>query len=94
MTAEIRPELLARFGDDPDALEWARWHVQQQIDFLDEAAALPQAGPAFAHLAGWCADFMRTTLIGVPGERGSEGAFDTRFASTRHANAAKGAGDG
>lgn len=83
--AEPRPELLARFGDDPDVLEWARWHVQQQIDFLDEAAALPQAGPAFVHLAGWCADFMRTTLIGVPGERGSTGAFDARFASARHA---------
>lgn len=91
---EIRPELLARFGDDPDALEWARWHVQTQIDWLNEAAGLPQASPAFVHLAKWCADFMRMTLIGVPGERGTTGAFGARFASTRHAHAVSGsAGD-
>ena len=78
MTA-IRPELQARFGNDPDALEWARTHVQTQIDWLNEAAALPQAGDGFVQLATWCANFMRGQFIGTPGERGTWGYFDERF---------------
>lgn len=75
--AEIRPELQARFGDDPDALEWARSHVQAQIGWLKEASELPQASPGFVHLATWCAEFLRDTLIG---NRIGYGAFDERFA--------------
>lgn len=75
--AEIRPELQARFGDDPDALEWARGHVLVQIDLLREASGLPQASPGFVHIATWCAEFLRDTLIG---NRVGYGAFDERFA--------------
>lgn len=78
--AEIRPELQARFGDDPDALEWARGHVLAQIDWLKEAAALPQSSPGFVRIATWCAEFMRDTLIG---NRLGYGAFDERFARER-----------
>ncbi len=83
MADPIRPELLARFGNDPDALEWARWHVQDKIDWLNEAAGLAAAGPEFAHIATWCAGFMRDTLIGTPGERGTTGAFDARLAGVQ-----------
>lgn len=83
MANRIRPELLARFGNDPDALEWARGHVQAQIDWLNEASRLPQAGPEFIRIATWCAGFMRDTLVGTPGERGTHGAFDARFAVSR-----------
>lgn len=75
--AEIRPELQARFGDDPEALEWARGHVQAQIDWLKEASRLPQASAGFVHIATWCAEFMRDTLIG---NRLGHGAFDERLA--------------
>lgn len=77
--AEIRPELQARFGGDPAALEWARGHVQAQIDWLREAAGLPAAGPVFVEIATWCAAFMRDTLIGTrlgPGWFGAENAAD------------------
>lgn len=77
---EIRPELQARFGSDPDALEWARGHVQERIDWLKEASALPQASPGFAHIATWCAEFMRDVFIG---NRGGYGAFDERFGRER-----------
>lgn len=76
----VRPELLARFGDDPDALEWARSIVQESIDALEEAAALPQAGPEFKRLAKWTATWMRDQLTGGPGERGCVGRFDARLA--------------
>lgn len=78
MAELLRPELAGRFGNDPDALEWARWHVQKQIDWLNEAAALPQASDGFAQIATWCAGFMRDTLIG---NRLGHGAFDERFAA-------------
>lgn len=81
--AEIRPELQARFGDDADALEWARGHVQAQIDWLKEASGLPQASPGFAHLATWCAEFMRDVFIG---NRIAYGAFDERLARERKNN--------
>ena len=74
--AEIRPELQARFGNDADALEWARSHVQAQIDFLREASKLPQAREGFIQIATWCADFIRDTLIS---NRLGYGAFDARF---------------
>jgi hypothetical protein len=77
---EIRPELQARFGDDPDALEWARSHVQTQIDWLKEASEMPQTNPGFVTIAKWCADFMHGTLIG---DRITYGAFDERFAHER-----------
>lgn len=76
----VRPELLARFGDDPDALEWARSIVQESIDALEEAAALPQAGPEFKRLAKWTVTWMRDQLTGGPGERGCVGRFDARLA--------------
>lgn len=78
--AEVRPELQARFGNDPDALEWARGHVQAQIDWLREVGGLPQASPGFMHMATWCAEFLRDTLIG---NRIGYGAFDERFAHER-----------
>lgn len=74
---EMRPELQARFGNDPDALEWARGHVQAQIDWLKEASRLPQASPGFVHIATWCAEFMRDVFIG---NRVGYGAFDERLA--------------
>jgi hypothetical protein len=76
MASRIRPELQARFGNDPDALEWARGHVQVQLDWLKEASELPQASPEFVRLAKWCADFMRDGLIG---NRLTCGAFDESF---------------
>lgn len=72
--------MLARFGDDPDALEWARSIVQESIDALEEAAALPQAGPEFKRLAKWTVTWMRDQLTGGPGERGCVGRFDARLA--------------
>lgn len=83
---EIRPELQARFGNDPDALEWARGHVQKQIDWLDEAAALPQASPEFVRLATWCAGFMRDAFMG---NRLTYGAFDAGFAAGAPEQSAK-----
>lgn len=76
----VRPELLARFGNDPDALEWARGHVQAKIDWLNEAASLPQAGAVFVEIATWCAAFMRDNLIGT---RLGPGAFGAENASSR-----------
>ena len=75
----IRPELLARFGADPDALEWARWHVQQEIDVLSAAADLPQASPGFAHTVRFTATWLRDNLIGSPG---CVGRFDARNAES------------
>lgn len=86
----VRPELQARFGNDPDALEWARGHVQGIVDWLDEAAALPQAGPEFVRVANWAASIIRDTLIGTPGERGTYGAFDARFAPAANAEVGDG----
>lgn len=80
MAERIRPELLTRFGNDPDALEWARGVVQQSIDFLEEAMALPQARDGFKQVAGWAATWMRDQFIGTPGERGCVGRFDARLA--------------
>lgn len=80
MATRIRPELLARFGNDPDALEWARGVVQESIDLLEEAAAMPKAGPEFKRLAKWTVMWMRDQLTGTPGERGSVGRFDARLA--------------
>lgn len=83
MTASIRPELFARFGNDPDALEWARWHVQQSIDVLAEAIAMPAATPEMQNVGRFALDWMRKQFIGVPGEIGQPGTvvgrFDERF---------------
>jgi hypothetical protein len=80
MADPIRPELLARFGNDPDALEWARGVVQESIDLLEGAADLPQAGPEFRRLARWTVTWMRDQFTGSPGERGCVGRFDARLA--------------
>lgn len=81
MADRIRPELLARFGNDPDALEWARGVVQESIDLLEAAVALPQAGVEFKRLAGWTVTWMRDQLTGSAGERGCVGRFDARLAA-------------
>ena len=84
MATSIRPELLARFGNDADALEWARGVVQESVDFLEEAMALPQASDGFKHLAGWTANYMKDQLIGGHGEisvRQPLGRFDARLAA-------------
>ena len=82
----VRPELLARFGDDPDALEWARGIVQESIDLLNEALAMPAATPEMKHVGGFAVKWMREQFIGVPGEIGQPGAsvgrFDARLAAT------------
>jgi hypothetical protein len=77
---EVRPELQARFGDDPDALEWARSHVQAQIEWLKDASELPRAGEVFTRLAAWCAEFMRDVFIG---NRVAHGVFDERLGRGR-----------
>lgn len=78
MTA-TRPEMFARFGNDPDALEWARWHIQQSIDVLAEAIAMPAATPEMRNVGRFTVNWMREQFIGVPGEIGQPGVVVGRF---------------
>lgn len=66
MPDRIRPELLDRFGRDPDALEWARGVVQEGIDLLEATAALPEADDEQRKILGFTITFMRERFIGIP----------------------------
>ncbi len=86
MAERIRPELLARFGNDPDALEWARGVIQQSVDLLEAAIAMPGATPEMRNIGGFTVKWMREQFIGTPGRPGidpgaSLGRFDARCAN-------------
>ena len=88
MAASIRPELLARFGNAPDALEWARGVVQEAIDLVAAIVDLPQADPQMRKIAAWTASYMKDQLVGGHGEISPHqplGRFDARLAADRAA---------
>lgn len=84
MPDRIRPELLDRFGHDPDALEWARGVVQEGIDLLEATAALPEADDEQRKILGFTIKFLRERFIGIPAGPpfgfGVYGVLDARLA--------------
>lgn len=86
MASRIRPKLLERFGNDADALEWARGVVQESLDVLEAALAMPEATYDMKNLGGFTVKWLREQFIGTPGHPGIDpgaclGRFDARLAA-------------
>lgn len=86
MATEVRPERLRRFDHDADALEWARSIVQESVDLLEAALAMPGATSEMQRTGGFTAKWLREQFIGTPGHPGIDpgaclGRFDARLAA-------------